>query len=256
MENQHFLLKKLKVAIAGLPNLSQKLIGIGKPYEALLLAILKLDPDGNERFPTDKAMMKDLDIKPYDFQKWKYQIYADLIELLEDEDNPKFEVKKLEHHISCCELDKWFFFATTLPETPRVGSSFCIDFFRPISNHYHYYVDSVSYRVLDCKMIVDIRLRTDFFNSYVKFKEEQEEYEANRRVFGTYGSFTERSMGNRFDFGSKRRRRTNDCLVSGLRVNNSVKINNIEQLRITSRNINKFVNSNWNTISTIQPHKI
>lgn len=181
MENQHFLLKKVLVAIARLPNLSQRLIGVGKPYEALLLAILKLDPDGNERFPTDKAMMNDLGIKPNDFQKWKRQIYADLVDLLEDENNPQFEVKKLEHHISCYEPDKQFFFATTLPETPRVGSSFYFDFYRPVSGSYHYYVDDVSYRVLDGKMIVDIRLRTDFFNSYVKFKEEQEEYEAQQK---------------------------------------------------------------------------
>ena len=181
MENQQFLSKWLKLAITYLPNLSQQLIGIGKPYEKLLLEILKLYPDSNERFPTDKAMMQDLGIKPYDFQKWKYQIYADLVGLLEDDDNPKFEVKKLEHHISCYEPDKRFFFATTLPETPRVGSSFYFDFYRPVSGSYHYYVDSVSYRLLDGKMIVDIRLRTDFFNSYVKVKEEQEEYEAQQK---------------------------------------------------------------------------
>ena len=181
MENQQFLSKWLKLAIADLPNLSKKLIGIGKLYEALLLAILKLDPEGYEPFPSDKSMMKDLGIKPHIFQKWKHQIYADLVELLEDEENLKFEVKKLEHNISCYELDKRFFFATTLPETPRVGSSFYVDFFRPISNQYHYYVDSVSYRLLDGKMIVDIRLRSDFFNSYVKLKEEQEEYEAQQK---------------------------------------------------------------------------
>ena len=195
MENQHFLLKKLKVAIARLPNLSQNLIGIVKPYEALLLAILKLDPDGNEPFPTDKAMIKELGIKSYDFQKWKRQIYADLVELLEDEDNPKFEVKKLEHHISCYELDKRFFFATTLPETPRIGSSFYFDFYRPVSGSYHYYVDSISYRVLDGKMIVDIRLRTDFFNSYVKLKEEQEEYEAQQKGVWYLREFHRKKFG-------------------------------------------------------------
>jgi hypothetical protein len=32
--------------------------------------------------------------------------------------------------------------------------------------------------VLDGKMIVDVRIRTDFLNGYVKFKEDQEEFEA------------------------------------------------------------------------------
>lgn len=181
MENHHYSSLSIKLAIGYLPNLSQKLLGIRKPYEKLLLEILKLDPDGYEPFPTDKEMIKDLGITTNMYRKWMHQIYADVIEMLENVDSPKLEIKKLEHYISCYEQDKRFFFVTTLPETPRVGSPFYVDFFRPIYKNNHFYVDSITYRVFDGKMIVDVRLRTDFFNRYVKFKEDQEEYEAHQK---------------------------------------------------------------------------
>ncbi len=59
MENQVFIDRWLKLAIASLPKLSQKLIGVGKPYEPLLLEFLKLDPDSNERFLTDKSIIRE-----------------------------------------------------------------------------------------------------------------------------------------------------------------------------------------------------
>ncbi|MEI6174174.1 MAG: hypothetical protein WCR01_10505 [Bacteroidota bacterium] len=184
MDKMKYSSRALKIAISRMPILSKKITGIGKPYEKLLLEILKLDADGNEPFPTDKAIMQNLDIKPVLYRKWMHQIYADLVEMLEDEHNPGLVVNKLEHHISCNEQDKKFYFVTTLPETPRVGSSFYVDFFYPVYWGDHFYVDNVWYRLQDGKMIVVIYLRTNFCNEYVKFKEEQEEYEAWKK--GSY----------------------------------------------------------------------
>ncbi len=178
MDKMKYSSHSLKLTIPRMPNLSKKLIGAGKPYERLLLEILKLDPDGHEPFPTDKLIMKNLDIKPILYRKWMHQIYADLIEMLEDADNPKLEVKKLEHHISCREKEKEFYFVTSLPETPRVGSSFYVNFFHPVFGRDHFYVDNVYYEVTDGKMIVVIYLRTEFCNEYVKHKEGKEEYDA------------------------------------------------------------------------------
>ena len=195
MEKQHYSSSDLKHAIACMPKLSQKLIGISKPYEKLLCAIITLDPNTSGRFPTDKKLMKDLGIKQYYYRKWLDQIYTDLIEMLKDEENPKLEVAKLEHHISWYRGDRDFLFVTTLPETPRIGSSFEVDFFRPISGHYHYYVESVSYELLDGKMIVHFKLRIEFFSNYIKFKEEQEEYEAQEMGFRYYLEWIKKKHG-------------------------------------------------------------
>jgi len=50
MDKMKFSSHSLKLTIPRMPNLSQKLIGAGTPYEKLLLEILKLDPDGYEPF--------------------------------------------------------------------------------------------------------------------------------------------------------------------------------------------------------------
>ena len=168
----------LKGTISSMSSVSQKLLGIGKPYEKLLLEIRKLDPEGDEPTPTDRAIIKTIGIKPNVYRKWINQIYADLVALLKDGDDPGFVIKKLEHHISCNEQNKNSYIITTLPETPRVGSSFQIEFFRPVFGNDQFYVDNVSYRLLDDIMIVSIYLRTSFCNEYVKHKEGQEEYEA------------------------------------------------------------------------------
>ena len=168
----------LKGTISSMSSVSQKLLGIGKPYEKLLLEIRKLDPEGDERTPTDRAIIKTLGIKPNVYRKWINQIYADLVALLKNGDDPGLVIKKVEHHISCSEQNKKSYIITTLPETPRVGSSFHIEFFRPVFGNDQFYVDKVSYRLLDDIMIVSIYLRTSFCNEYVKHKEGQEEYEA------------------------------------------------------------------------------
>jgi hypothetical protein len=177
METKSFTSKDIKLAVSHLPQLSQRLIGIGKPYEPLLQEVIKIDPDGYDPLPTDKAMIKDLGITPTIFRKWIVQLYSDLIELLEDTDNPKLEINKLVHHITFQTKGKRFFFATILPETPRVGEHFYVDFFRPIYQYNHFYVDSISRYLMDGKMIVHIVLREQFLNGYVKFKEEKEEFE-------------------------------------------------------------------------------
>jgi len=165
-------------SISSMASVSQKLLGVGKPYEKLLLEIRKLDPEGDEPCPTDRAIIKTLGINPNIYRKWMNQIYTDLIALMKDVDNPGLVMKKLEHHIICSEQDKRLFFITTLPETPRVGSSFQLEFYRPVFGNDQFYVDNVSYRLLDDIMIVSIYLRTSFCNEYVKYKEGQEEHEA------------------------------------------------------------------------------
>ena len=93
-------------------------------------------------------------------------------------------MKKLEHHFTWYERGKAFYFITTLPGTPRIGTLFSLDFYRPISDRYQYYIENISYRLLDGKMIVDIRLRSEFFNAYGKFKDDQEEYESMQKGAG------------------------------------------------------------------------
>lgn len=183
MEHQTYSTRELKLAITTLPNLAQKLFNVGKPYEELLKAILAIDRDYRTPLITDKRIMEEHHVKPHLYRKWLTQIYLDLLELMSDYENPQFEVNKIEHNLYWSERGKNFFLATTLPETPRIGSMLDIRFFHLISGRDFYYVDDVTYTLLDGKMIVDISLRSEFYNGYSKFAEEKEEHEEYQKGF-------------------------------------------------------------------------
>lgn len=123
MDENSFSSQDIKLAVMHMPKLSKRLIGIGKPYESLLLAILVIKRVGNERLPTDKAMIQELGIKPHFYRKWLNQIYNDLLELLGDEHKPQLVISEVEHHFSWHHRDKGFYLVTHLPVTPNVGDA-------------------------------------------------------------------------------------------------------------------------------------
>jgi len=63
MQPQPYSSRDVKLAIMSMPIFSQKLFGIGKPYEELLKAILAIDRDPQQPMPTDKAIMTEHNIK-------------------------------------------------------------------------------------------------------------------------------------------------------------------------------------------------
>lgn len=69
MENQVFIDRWLSIAITDLPNLSKKIIGVGKPYELLLVELLKHDPESTEKSPTDKSLISKFEITSHFFRK-------------------------------------------------------------------------------------------------------------------------------------------------------------------------------------------
>lgn len=186
MDEHSYSSQDIKLAVMNMPRLSQRLIGIGKPYESLLLAILAIKRVGNEKFPTDKTMIQELGIKPHFFRKWLNQIYNDLLELLGDEHKPQLVINEVEHHLSWHHRDKGFYFVTRLLITPNIGDSINMNFFKPIDNFPVYYVDRVSHEIMEDKQVIRLDLKTGFYNSYVKFHEDQEEAEASEKGFFYY----------------------------------------------------------------------
>jgi hypothetical protein len=193
MEPQPYSSRDIKLAIMSMPAFSQKLIGVGKPYENLLQAILAIDRDPQKPMPTDKAIMAEHNIKSHHYRIWLNQIYADLLEMMSDFDHPQFEIKKITHHISWSKRDKSFYLVTSLPETPRIGSRFEMDFFNPISGRFGiYYVENITYLLKDGEMIVGIHLRSGFLNRYSMFEEEKQEYEAYKKGIWHWGRWREK----------------------------------------------------------------
>lgn len=173
----------IKLAVMEMPILSQRLIGVGKPYEKLLLAILEIDRESNERLPTDKKMIQELAIKPHFFRKRLRQIYDDLYELLSDENKAQMIIGEVEHHISYHRDGKGFYFVTRLPVTPRLGDSLNLDFFRPIDGNGYYYVSRIYHRITESKQVIDIILGSGFHNSYSVFRDDKEEMEAHDKGY-------------------------------------------------------------------------
>lgn len=131
-------------------------------------------------------MIQELGIKPHFFRKWLNQIYNDLLELLRDEHKPQLVISEVEHHLSWHHRDKSFYFVTSLPVTPTVGDSINLKFFRPIENSPVYYVDKVSHEITEEKQVIRIDLKTGFYNSFVKFHEDQDEAEVSEKGYYYY----------------------------------------------------------------------
>jgi len=163
-----------------------------KPYEELLKAILNMDRDHRTPLETDKSIMQRTGIQQYHYKKWLRQIYDDLMELLDSEGNPQFEIKQVEHHIHWASDEYYFYLVTTLPETPRIGSRFDTDIFHSISGTYIYHVKDVAYRLEDEKLVISVELTKRFYNSYAKFADEKEEIEAWNRGYGYWREWRER----------------------------------------------------------------
>lgn len=168
----------IKLAVMEMPRLSQMLIGIGKPYDKLLLAILSIDRESNERLLTDKKMIQELSIKPHFFRKCPHQLYDDLLELLGDENKPQMVISEGERHISWQRWSKSFDFVTKLPVTPRFGDTFDLHFFRPIDSLNWYHVSRTTHTIKENKQVIYITLRTGFHNSYTVFLDDKEESDA------------------------------------------------------------------------------
>lgn len=175
MEPQTYSSGDLIIGISRLPNLSQKLIGKGKSYEKLLLTILELTKEQDAPLPLCKSLMKICGIKSYHCTKWLHSIWGDLVQLMQDENKPQFEAGRMEHHLDCSLYNGLrFTLITSLAETPNIGHVIHLKFLIPLTAITAFYVQDISYELLDGKMIVHVRLTNHLYNTYSKFEDDKE----------------------------------------------------------------------------------
>jgi hypothetical protein len=179
MKPQTYSSRDLIMGISKLPKLSRKLIGNGYEYEKLLLTILELTKDQDAPLPLSKSLIQICGIRSYHCTKWLHDIWADLAQLMQDENNPQFEANRIEHHLDCALYNGLnFTLVTSLSETPMIGHRLNLDFLIPLTEITTFYVQDIYYDLLDGKMVVHVRLTNHFYNTYSKFEDDKELAEA------------------------------------------------------------------------------
>lgn len=180
MKNDTLPFAELVLSIQAMRKQANYFIGIGKPYNKLLQIVLAknfYDEEKTHHF-SSKELQRLSGLTQKLIKKQLEEIYHDIFERALD-DPELFTFQNVFYEFYVQGLTNAISFKGKLPISPSIGDSIVLPFLRVLNRGIgHFYVYQIEHQCTDTNQIIYIWLKTGFYNSYAKFKEDKDEYMA------------------------------------------------------------------------------
>jgi hypothetical protein len=159
--------KDIMLAIPYLPDVATGLLGKGKPYDALLLEILKYNPlnEEDQHFPSNKELQTILKLTSTKLRTQLENLYEDFIGSINTKNTALYTGELLVEFYIRGYFKSVSFFAR-VKQLPRVGDQLEFPFLRPYFQNDAFYVQEVYHNFENDEQRFTVWVKQGFFNLY------------------------------------------------------------------------------------------
>lgn len=178
--------REIRNAIVNLHIIAETLLDKEKPYEPILKEVL-LHRYKYDRWPSLKSYEKELELKPGDAKKMLIMIFNDLMDIVSNFDEPRYNITDVVHEVNATFLGKSFEIACRLPVTPHIGEMVEFPFLRAVVGISYFHVSNIHHSIRGKTQIITIWLESGQYNVYHRFHNDKQKFEIEERRKKAYG---------------------------------------------------------------------